>query len=206
MNKTGRYKTSGNIEDEYYPDTTILINKLNLKTELEIQEAEKQLLEKCIEYYLRKIHNIKHFDSILLCSIHKKFLSRLYNWAGQYRTVNISKENIRFAVPKYIHSSMDDFDKKIKNDDYLLTNDIDWFIGKLAYYKCELIAIHPFREGNGRTIRLFCDLIAIKNGYKAFEYSTSKNFIKKYIDASISGVIKADYLPMKKILKDCFRK
>lgn len=204
MAPSGRYKTSGNIEDLYYPKAHILINKLDLKSDLDIQEAENQLLEKCVEYFLGKIKNINILDSTLLCDIHKKFLSRLYKWAGQYRTVDISKGNTRFAIPKFIPKLMADFDKKIKKDNYLGELSKVDFLEKLAYYKCELLAIHPFREGNGRTIRLFCDLLALKNGHGFFQYPTTKKFIKNYIDASIRGVINADYQPMKKLLLNCF--
>jgi cell filamentation protein len=205
MTPSGRYKTKGNIEDQYYPKSHILLNKLDLTNEIDLQEAENQLLEQCVKYFSGKTQSITSFNSSLICKIHQVFLSKLYQWAGKYRTVDISKGNTRFAVPKFIPKLMTDFDKHLAKEDYLFNLDAGKFIERLAYYKCELLAIHPFREGNGRTIRLFCDLLAIKNGYRFFEYPTTRTFIKKYIAASISGVVKADYKPMQSILKKCFR-
>jgi cell filamentation protein len=200
-----RYSTKGNIEDLYYGKTEILINKLGIKNKLLLEEVERQLLEKTVAFFFKKAKTLSSFDSRLLNKIHKHFFSRLYIWASNYRTVDISKKVTRFAVPKHIPGLMKKFDQEIQKDNYLIGLDKNKFLEKLAYYKCELIAIHPYREGNGRVIRLFCDLLALKNNYKPFEYSSNADFIKKYLKAAEIGVIKANYYPMLTILKKSFR-
>jgi len=70
------------------------------------------------------------------------------------------------------------------------------FAEKLAYYQGELIALHPFYELNGRTLRLFFDMICIYNGYKAIDYSGTIAD-GKYIEASIECVQFADSSKMK---------
>lgn len=200
-----RYSTKGNIQDLYYDNTEILVNRLGIKNSQLLAEIEKQLLEKTVGSFFKKAKSLTSFDSQLLNKIHKHFLGKLYSWTGGYRTVDISKGITRFAVPKHIPNLMKKFDQEIQKDHYLFGLDKNKFLDKLAYYKCELIAIHPYREGNGRVIRLFCDLLALKNNFKPFEYFSSASFIKKYLKAAEIGVIKADYCPMLTILKKCFR-
>jgi len=202
-----KYDTVGSNENAYYPeDTDILINALDIHDPLELQETEEQLLENATNHFIQSINKIDFFDSELLNQIHKRFLSLLYPWAGQYRTVNMAKGDTHFANPQYIPKLMDDFDQKIKAENYLLGTETDVFIDHLAYFKCELIAIHPYREGNGRTIRLFCDLLALKNDFQPFDYPVDEaTFVDRYMETSKQGVIHADYQPMATILRDAFR-
>ncbi|MFH1429561.1 MAG: Fic family protein [Candidatus Margulisiibacteriota bacterium] len=208
MKTSNKYSTPDTPENLYYEGSSILINKLNINDDVLLQEVEKQMLELTVEHYANALDKIDHFDSALLNEVHKNFLSKLYIWAGQYRTVSILKGITHFAMPKYIPALMKKFDKEMIKDGYLLRLDEESFLEKLAYYKCELIAIHPYREGNGRTIRLFCDLIAMKKGYNPFDYSFADDnaLISRYIKASEEGVIKANPKPMQEILRECFRK
>jgi cell filamentation protein len=78
-------------------------------------------------------------------------------------------------------------------------NDQHVFISKLAYYKCELIALHPFYELNGRILRLFIDMLCLYNDYPLVDYSQAiKN--DTYIEASIECVQYADCSKMQAII------
>lgn len=78
------------------------------------------------------------------------------------------------------------------------------FVEKLSYYMCELIVLHPFNEGNGRSIRLFFDMIVTFNGYEYIDYyQTLQN--NDYITASID-CMEADCEKMKSILNNGLRK
>lgn len=68
----------------------------------------------------------------------------------------------------------------------------------MAIIHCEFNAIHPFREGNGRTIRLFLDLIVVKSGFNPIDYSKSGQ--REYINACKTGM-RQDYTKMKKVIK-----
>ena len=78
------------------------------------------------------------------------------------------------------------------------------FANKLAYYKCEINALHPFYELNGRITRLFFDMIALFNGYKYIDYSTVTP--KEYIDAAIECVQFANSGSMKTIILNGLKK
>lgn len=78
---------------------------------------------------------------------------------------------------------------KLKNDNYLRgyedISKFDEFVEKLSYYMCELIVLHPFNEGNGRSIRLFFDMIVTFNGYEYIDYQqtlTNNEYIASSID------------------------
>jgi cell filamentation protein len=89
---------------------------------------------------------------------------------------------------------------ELESDDYLRNcKNKNEFANKLAYYQGELIALHPFYELNGRILRLFCDLMAIANGYKFIDYSNAIDN-GKYINASIDCVQFADISKLEEII------
>ncbi|MBU2524210.1 Fic family protein [Patescibacteria group bacterium] len=133
----------------------------------------------------------------LIFDIHKYFLSTLYSWAGKIRTVNISKNNILFAPVTHIEKALTYFettlDKNLpKNEDNKKV-----LAEKIAIIHCEFNFIHPFREGNGRVIRLFLDLISVNQDYDMISFGKTTN--KDYINACIAGM-QQKYQPMSDII------
>lgn len=86
------------------------------------------------------------FDS--LAKIHEFLFSEIYNFAGQIRTVNIAKGNFRFAPVMYLQNALDNIDKMVQST-------FDEIVEKYV----EMNIAHPFREGNGRSTRIWLDLI-----------------------------------------------
>jgi cell filamentation protein len=114
--------------------------------------------------------------------------------------VNISKGNSFFCRGNYVKKEMNKIFEKLKNDNYLIGLEKKSFIEQLVYYKCELIAIHPFYELNGRIIRLFIDILSINAGYVLIDYSNiSKD---EYIKCAIECVQNADCNCFKKIIEN----
>ena len=74
-------------------------------------------------------------------NLYKNTFQDLYEWAGVYRDVDISKGNTLFCRGIYVKQEMEKLFRKLKEDNYLKNLDKETFIQKLAYYKCELIAI-----------------------------------------------------------------
>ena len=94
---------------------------------------------------------------------------------------------------QYLYSESKGIFDEIEADNYLadVKDDKKHFAKKLAYYQCELIALHPFYELNGRITRLYIDMLALYNGYKLIDYSSAIDN-SAYIDASIACVQYAD--------------
>jgi len=143
------------------------------------------------------------FDLSLLFTIHKYFLEHLYDWAGKVRTVNISKDGMMFAPIKYVDQSLKTFAILIKKNLPSQINTKDEIAKKLAVIHNEFNIIHPFREGNGRTIRLFLDLIVVSIGYDPIDWSKTQN--SEYIRACIQGFSNKQ-LAMIKIIKRGLKK
>ncbi len=187
----------------YYPKSNVPINKLGIQKAKEIEELETQLFLQAYEYFHKSLSQKTVFNEKYLKDIHGFGFSRLYPWAGKYRTVNIAKNNAVFCQAMHLQQQSDILFTELKKDDYLRDfkdTSPDEFAKKIAYYMCELIALHPFCELNGRTIRLFFDMIAVYNGY---EYISYESVIDKksnpYIEASKACMGK-NCKPMERII------
>jgi cell filamentation protein len=89
----------------------------------------------------------------------------VYDWAGEIRTVNISKPGAAFAFAFILPQALQQFAANLARERHLDGLAKDAFISRLAYHFGELNAIHPFREGNGRTQREFFRQLALRRGY-----------------------------------------
>ena len=185
----------------YIEGTDVPKNKLGITQSDIIHEIEKNLLFQAYEIFSSKLKKQTHFDETYFINLHKKTFESLYDFAGIYRTVNMSKGNSQFCLAQYIPSESKRIFTELKNDAYLVTcPNKKEFVKKLAYYKSELIALHPFYELNGRILRLFIDMICLYNGYNFIDYSTSIEN-NAYIEASILCVQYADSSKMEEIIE-----
>jgi cell filamentation protein len=177
----------------------ILKNKLNIKRRKRLEETETVLYADTYEHFfeLRKENKIK-FDIDLLFSIHKYFFDPLYDWAGKVRTVNISKGGMFFAPVNYIGEALEAFNILLKVELSRQLQNKNKLSNALAIIHNEFNVIHPFREGNGRTIRLFLDLIAAKSGYDPVNWGKSSKH--DYLKACVDGA-NGNNEPIARIIK-----
>ena len=103
-----------------------------------------------------------NFDYIK--KIHKYLFDEIYDWAGKVRKTDISKGNI-FCQHELIEVNAEALMAELKTEKYLIGQNKDTTIKRLAYYLGDLNTIHPFREGNGRVQRLFIGELASRIGY-----------------------------------------
>jgi len=191
MAEHSRYNVAGN-------EGGILKNKLGITDLKSLGDTETLLLKDTYVYFFSLLQKGKlSFNVKLIFEIHKYFLGILYIWAGKIRTVEISKDGILFCASSQIEKEFKKFDKVLKDNMPVFQDDRKIISEKLSVIHCEFNAIHPFREGNGRTIRLFLDLLAVNSGYGLIDYS--KTFKRNYIEACVAGMQK-DYAKMQKIL------
>jgi cell filamentation protein len=95
------------------------------------------------------------FDTARLKAIHKHIFQDVYGWAGQFRTVNISKGGHPFGAAAFVEPALNDLLQKLSAENYLQAVDPRVFASRAGYFLGEINAAHPFREGNGRTQREF---------------------------------------------------
>lgn len=146
-----------------YPNSNVLVNKLNIHDNKKLEKIERKLVLLKL-YELRQNKKIGNFDIMHFISIHKFLFDDIYPFAGKLRTEDIAKDNFRFAKWEYIEEQLKELLEKLSKDnlDNLTKEQMS---KKLAYYMSELNVLHPFREGNGRTIREFIRELAFKHGY-----------------------------------------
>jgi cell filamentation protein len=146
-----------------YPGTSVLrnlrdIRDLDLLSEFEAEATARRLRQ--LEY--KPLSGA--FDTRHLQAIHSYIFQDVYEWAGDFRTVNISKSGDPFAFCEHIVSSLERTFAELKRELHFVDSDPDRFALRGAYYLGEINAVHPFREGNGRAQREFIREPGLHNG------------------------------------------
>jgi len=175
----------------YYENTNIPKNKQNIHNLEVLEEKERELLLKGYNYFHKTLSESTIFDEKYFKELHTKTFIELYDFAGKYRNVNISKGYSNFCQVRFLEQASADIFNKLASENYLRNytkKSREEFAQKISFYMCELIALHPFFEFNGRIIRLFFDMIATSNGYEYINYSdvlVIEDEDNKFIKASI---------------------
>ena len=163
-------------EDYFIPGTKVLKNKLGITDLDELIKMESKIsLERLTNLCASDYEFIPSAD--YLCSIHKYLFESIYEFAGVYREVEIFKET-GFLKPELIKEELPKVSKKYNDLEVNTSNkfEIARILGE--FYR-ELIYIHPFREGNGRSIREFLREFAEYKFNYQIDYSKidKKNFL-----------------------------
>lgn len=131
-----------------------LENKLGLTSSADLAREEERISKKKAAELFEKgiLDNLPASKFSTLQAIHKYLFEDIYNFAGELRTVNIAKGNFRFAPLMYLQAALENIDKMPQSN-------FDEIVEKYV----EMNVAHPFREGNGRSTRIWLDHI-LKNG------------------------------------------
>ena len=180
-----------------YENSNVLVNKLNIHDEKILQKYEAKITAAKL-LSLRHKGIIGNFDAKHLNSIHSYLFEDIYTFAGKFRNENIAKDNFRFAEYEYIEQELIKLLNKLKEENYLSNLSKEELAQKLAYYMSELNVLHPYREGNGRTIREFIRELALKNNYILNLSNVSP---KLFLEASKKSIV--DPAPLAKLIYTC---
>lgn len=165
-----------------YPGTNVLKNKLNIQDLDFLHEAERDY-SAVRQAELAKKGVTGDFSLRHLCAIHRQLFQDIYTWAGKIRTVDISKGTI-FCLVQHIESQFDYLYGKLKKENFLKDiTERGEMAERLAYYLGEINMIHPFREGNGRTQRVYIEQLCLNNG--RFEIDFTEVSKEEMIKASV---------------------
>lgn len=137
-----------------YPNTTVLVNKFDIRDEEKLNEVESVIVSAKYAEWM-KAPKSEAFDFAHYKAIHHFLFSDLYDWAGQVRTVNISKKGTMFTAVADIEEQASLIFKRLKECNYFRDLPHDKFVEEIVDFYCTTNALHPFREGNGRTQRAF---------------------------------------------------
>ncbi|MDI1267281.1 MAG: Fic family protein [bacterium] len=150
------------IEDPYtYKNSTVLINKLDLQSQAELDAFEAEISSaRAAEPLPDGSLNFVHYRAI-----HHHLFQDVYQWAGELRTVRISKGGNPFCFPENIEGQANQLFSDLRSADHLRRLGAQVFAKKAAHFLAELNAIHAFREGNGRSQLTFFALLADYAGH-----------------------------------------
>lgn len=174
----GKYNEKDN--DDYL----LTHNLLEIDSHNELERAE------ALAFTLRAMSmeqddfNMDSFTLQDFQNLHYYLFQDIYPFAGEFRDVQLMKGNTRFCQVQFLKDYAIDLFLQLNEEPFW--NSLDEAANRLAYFKSELNMLHPFREGNGRTIRIFLHAYAMKRGIEwAYEAIESE----KYIQAMIESVI-----------------
>jgi cell filamentation protein len=151
-------------EDEVLPN---LLNTSSLEL---VQKAETKGFLLAEASLLDELRTDQQFDAAYIQEIHRRALSQVYEFAGRYRNVNMSKAGFPFPAAQFLSQGMAEFERNL-----LRRLPASWatsaeLVRDIAQVHAELLYIHPFREGNGRTARILANMMAYKNGSASFQW------------------------------------
>lgn len=151
-----------------YPGTNVLKNLREIRDLDLLQQFEADVTT----LRIKELENSPvpgSFDTRHLKEIHRYIFQDVYSWAGQFRTVSIARAGqFYFARPEYVESSLNRLFGELRKQNHLTGQTADGFATRAGHYLGEINAIHPFREGNGRTQREFIRELARQNGCLIF--------------------------------------
>lgn len=144
-----------------YPGTNLLINLPDLRTQVELEAFEVETVgRRSLESPPTGDFNPAHY-----CALHRHLFQDVYSWAGQYRTIRTAKGASWFCYPENIVKEMDKLFVVLDQATFLPGVDVEAFVPAIADFLGDLNAIHPFREGNGRTQLYFVRLLGLRAGH-----------------------------------------
>lgn len=175
--------------DHYvYPGTNILANKQGITDKTMAYDFERNFsLKRVGELRARGITG--RFDAAHLQSIHKFLFQDVYDWAGEFRDIEIFKGMTEFIAPDLIRAELDEFCGDIRDKNYFRGLSKPDAADAMADAMCWLNLIHPFREGNGRTQRVFMEQLAANAGYDLDFSNISENDMR---DASFAASVRGE--------------
>ncbi|HEV7881274.1 Fic/DOC family protein [Bradyrhizobium sp.] len=145
------------VDDPYtYENSTVLINKLDLRDQAELDDFEAEISSARANDPLPE----GNLDFAHYCAVHRHLFQDVYEWAGTPRTVRVSKQGNPFCFPEHIHAQADKLFADLKARKHLENLPANEFADRAAHFLAELNAIHAFREGNGRAQLTFFALLA----------------------------------------------
>ncbi len=198
--KMSKYQVPYN-EDE----KEVLPNLLNISNKEEIGQQEFIGFSRAELFFVNELSDDTIIDVDYIVRLHKLALEHLYSFAGKLRSVNLSKGSFMFPAAAHLNASMEEFGREILVHLPRKYTTKEQLIDEIAKVHAELLFIHPFREGNGRTARLLANIMMYQAGYEVLDFGklhTDERF-QQYITAVQAAALK-NYDKMKEVITFIF--
>jgi cell filamentation protein len=169
------------VKDPYcYKHTAVLRNRLGLRDQAALDAFEAEATaQRFTELLPTGRLGVAHYRAV-----HKHLFGDVFSWAGRFRSVRIAKASSMFCYPEHIASQMARVFGDLKGKSWLQGLSPVDFSREAAHFLAELNAIHPFRDGNGRTQLAFVTLLAFAAGHKVdFDRIEPESFLAAMIES-----------------------
>jgi cell filamentation protein len=209
LKKGGRYDVSGLVEAQYEAGSqdTVLRNLLGIIDPDEMDRMEARALVKATDRLIREYDQEHQFTAADICYLHKTWLGEIYEWAGRYRKINITKDDFTFAMAAQIHKLMEQFERsQLTHYTPCEFKNRKEVVKALAEVHTELLLIHPFREGNGRVARLLSLLMALQAELPILDFSSIGEHKKREYIKAVHAGIDRNYQPMEALFSEIIEK
>ncbi|MHB8624472.1 MAG: Fic/DOC family protein [Sulfuricaulis sp.] len=200
----GRYKATGP-ESEFESGSRgrVLRNRLGITSVRVLERKESEGLLATTQLLIDEVTVDHRFTANDVRRLHHLWLGEIYEWAGEYRSVNIAKGEFMFAAATQVPRLMQKFEQgplhlytpcRIKSTEEQAA--------ALAVVHAEFILIHPFRDGNGRCARLLAMLMGLQAGLPALDFGGIRGAKKCRYIAAVHSALDHNYAPMAEIFRD----
>lgn len=177
-----------------YPGTTILRNLLGINDAGLLEEAELALfLTRADEPFPGGELDVQHY-----LDLHRHLFQDVYSWAGEIRTIRIGKNGNWFCYPEYIALELERIFSELGGSDAPTNMGSTQFAEHIGHFLAELNAVHPFREGNGRTQLAFLAMLVEHAG---FSFKTDELEQQRVMHAMIES-FSGDERPLVALIRD----
>ena len=190
------------MRDPYlYDDANVLKNFANIKNAERLRKAEADITG----IAMAAVYNLKYdkFNTETLCDIHKNIFGQIYDWAGEFRTIQMVKyedvlggDTVRYSYPKEIKKQLNETMKEITRIKRTGDNDKD-IVFRLVRIIASIWQTHPFREGITRTVIVFAVLLAKSLGFEVLHelFKTNSAYVRNALVWASPGIYsKYEYL------------
>ncbi len=182
--------------DGCYADTEVYINYFGVRDEELLETLETEIVAIRMAEILKGPQEWT-FDFDHLKTLHARLFNDIFPFAGIVRYIPITKRTM-FCLPQYIERMGEEIFNKLREYKYLRGQELDEFVDNLAYFMAEVHALHPFLDGNTRTMRLFFQQLSHAAGWRINPSDTSDS---RLLEADIAA-LEGDYQPLIALLHE----
>jgi len=179
------------MNDPYVYENGVLKNKLGIKSYEELNRAEADI------GFIKLVNvdsvDVDYFDENLLKRIHKHIFGEIFDWAGEFRTVSIIKEELvlpRYTIPYSQYKNIDkDLKEKLRQLNSYAWQNMDTYRISIIFARemALLWKVHPFRDGNTRTMLAFSYLYAKEHGFPFDMKTFTEGLNRKYNNGKVTS-------------------
>lgn len=199
MTEKNRYDISERVDGQFEPGSNGLVakNRLGIVSAEEMDRAEAEALVRVTEEAVHSFDAEHSFTVVDVRALHRSWLGEIYEWAGEYRQVNVGKGGFLFAAADRIPTLMEEFEAgPLRRNTPCKSDEILKIASALAEIHVELVLIHPFRDGNGRVARLLSVLMALQAGLPFLDFAVIADARKAEYFAAVQAGMNRNYAPM----------